>query len=99
MTDAFICDAVRTPIGRYGGALAMVRPDDMAAQVIDGLLALTPGLAVDEVVGQRQTVIKSLGAYIGNVEGISGATINGDGTMSLILDVPTLVASVRSEAA
>ncbi len=57
------------------------------------------GLAVDEVVGQRQTVIKSLGAYIGNVEGISGATINGDGTMSLILDVPTLVASVRSEAA
>jgi two-component system chemotaxis sensor kinase CheA len=34
------------------------------------------GLAVDEVVGQRQTVIKSLGAYIGNVEGISGATIN-----------------------
>ncbi len=57
------------------------------------------GLAVDEVVGQRQTVIKSLGAYIGNVEGLSGATINGDGSMSLILDVPTLVASVRSEAA
>ncbi len=57
------------------------------------------GLAVDEVVGQRQTVIKSLGAYIGAVEGISGATINGDGSMSLILDVPTLVASVRREAA
>ncbi|NMC49050.1 MAG: chemotaxis protein CheA [Desulfovibrio sp.] len=57
------------------------------------------GLAVDEVVGQRQTVIKSLGAYIGTVEGISGATINGDGSMSLILDVPALVASVRGEAA
>jgi two-component system chemotaxis sensor kinase CheA len=57
------------------------------------------GLAVDEVVGQQQTVIKSLGSYIGAVEGISGATINGDGSMSLILDVPTLVASVRREAA
>jgi two-component system chemotaxis sensor kinase CheA len=56
------------------------------------------GLAVDEVVGQQQTVIKSLGAYIGNVEGVSGATINGDGSMSLILDVPTLVASVKREA-
>ncbi len=53
------------------------------------------GIAVDEVVGQQQTVIKSLGAYIGNVEGVSGATINGDGTMSLILDVPTLVQSVK----
>jgi two-component system chemotaxis sensor kinase CheA len=57
------------------------------------------GLAVDEVVGQQQTVIKSLGTYIGSVEGISGATINGDGSMSLILDVPTLVASVKRQAA
>lgn len=53
------------------------------------------GIAVDEVIGQQQTVIKGLGAYIGNVEGISGATINGDGTMSLILDVSTLVQSAR----
>jgi two-component system chemotaxis sensor kinase CheA len=57
------------------------------------------GIAVDQVVGQQQTVIKSLGSFIGSVEGISGATINGDGTMSLILDVPTLVASVRRAAA
>jgi 3-oxoadipyl-CoA thiolase len=40
----------RTPIGRYGGALASIRPDDMAGLVIDGLLALFPGLAVDEVI-------------------------------------------------
>ncbi|MHC1713174.1 MAG: chemotaxis protein CheA [Solidesulfovibrio sp.] len=57
------------------------------------------GIAVDEVIGQQQTVIKSLGSYIGTVAGISGATINGDGTMSLILDVPTLVASVKRVAA
>jgi len=31
MTEAFICDAVRTPIGRYGGALSQVRTDDLAA--------------------------------------------------------------------
>ena len=31
MTDAFICDAIRTPFGRYGGALASVRADDLAA--------------------------------------------------------------------
>ncbi|GFK95184.1 Chemotaxis protein CheA [Fundidesulfovibrio magnetotacticus] len=55
------------------------------------------GIAVDEVVGQQQTVIKSLGRLIGRVEGISGATINGDGSMALILDVPQLVASVLRE--
>ena len=48
--DVFICAMRRTPIGRYGGALAPVRPDDMAAHVIDGLLDLHPGLAVDEVI-------------------------------------------------
>jgi acetyl-CoA acetyltransferase len=37
MTDVFLCASRRTPIGRYGGALARVRPDDMAALVIDGL--------------------------------------------------------------
>ncbi|HML55613.1 MAG TPA: chemotaxis protein CheA, partial [Solidesulfovibrio magneticus] len=57
------------------------------------------GIAVDQVLGQQQTVIKSLGNYIGSVSGISGATINGDGTMSLILDVPSLVASMKRAAA
>jgi two-component system chemotaxis sensor kinase CheA len=55
------------------------------------------GIAVDEVVGQQQTVIKNLGRLIGRVEGISGATINGDGSMALILDVPQLVGSVQRQ--
>ena len=38
MRDAFICDAVRTPIGRYGGALAKVRTDDLAAVPIRALI-------------------------------------------------------------
>jgi len=52
VSDAFIVDYIRTPIGRYGGALSGVRPDDLAAHVIAALIARTPGLAghVDEVV-------------------------------------------------
>ena len=38
MTDAFVLDAVRTPIGRYGGALSGVRPDDLAAHVVRELV-------------------------------------------------------------
>ena len=51
--DAFICDAVRTPIGRFGGNLASMRSDDMAANVIRGLMARHPSLdpsRIDEVV-------------------------------------------------
>lgn len=52
MTEAFICDGVRTPIGRYGGALAALRPDDMAAAVLEALLERSPKLdraAVEDV--------------------------------------------------
>ncbi len=52
MAEAFICDAVRTPIGRYGGALAGVRTDDLAALPLKTLLARHPGLdpaAIDDV--------------------------------------------------
>ena len=48
--DVFLCAMRRTPVGRHGGALALARPDDMAALVIDSLLDLHPGLAVDEVI-------------------------------------------------
>ncbi|MFD1949869.1 3-oxoadipyl-CoA thiolase [Sphingomonas arantia] len=44
MTDAYICDAVRTPIGRYGGVLAKVRADDLGAVPIRALLARNPSL-------------------------------------------------------
>ena len=44
MADAFICDAVRTPIGRYGGALAGVRADDLAAVPLTALMERNPGV-------------------------------------------------------
>ena len=51
--DVFIIDAVRTPIGKHGGALALIRPDDLAAQVLSALVARQAGLdpaRIDEVV-------------------------------------------------
>jgi acetyl-CoA C-acetyltransferase/3-oxo-5,6-didehydrosuberyl-CoA/3-oxoadipyl-CoA thiolase len=52
MNDAYIIDACRTPVGRYGGALASVRPDDLAATVIRALVERTgvPPAAVDDVI-------------------------------------------------
>jgi two-component system chemotaxis sensor kinase CheA len=49
------------------------------------------GFVVDHVVGGHQTVIKNLGTYYREVKGLSGATILGDGTVALVLDVPKLV--------
>jgi two-component system chemotaxis sensor kinase CheA len=56
------------------------------------------GFVVDHVVGQHQTVIKNLGMVYRNVEGLSGATILGDGTVALILDVPKLLQTAGAPA-
>src|SRR5260370_10358389 len=53
MTDAYICDAIRTPIGRYGGALASVRADDLAAIPIAALVSRNATVdwgALDDVI-------------------------------------------------
>lgn len=53
MTEAFICDAIRTPIGRYGGSLSAVRADDLGAVPLKALMARHPELdwnAVDDVI-------------------------------------------------
>lgn len=49
-------------------------------------------LAVDELLGQQDVVVKALGSFLGQVQGVGGATILGDGHVALILDVGTLVA-------
>jgi two-component system chemotaxis sensor kinase CheA len=53
------------------------------------------GFVVDQVIGEHQTVIKSLGKYYQHVQGVSGATILGDGTVALILDIPMLIQSTE----
>src|SRR6476469_4208532 len=53
MSQVFICDAIRTPFGRYGGALATIRADDLAALPLKALMERNPGVdwaAVDDVV-------------------------------------------------
>ncbi|MBO6783890.1 MAG: 3-oxoadipyl-CoA thiolase [Alphaproteobacteria bacterium] len=49
MPEAFICDAVRTPFGRYGGSLSSVRTDDLGAIPMKALMERNPGVAWDEV--------------------------------------------------
>ncbi|MGD9842956.1 MAG: chemotaxis protein CheA [Steroidobacteraceae bacterium] len=68
-----------------------------ALQLTDGLLMVVEGegrkvgLFVDDLLGQQQVVIKSLEANYRSVAGISGATILGDGSVALILDVPGII--------
>jgi two-component system chemotaxis sensor kinase CheA len=68
-----------------------------ATRLEDGLLMVVEGdgrhcgLFVDDLLGQQQVVIKSLEANYQRVDGISGATILGDGSVSLILDIPGLL--------
>ena len=84
---AYICDAVRTPIGRFGGALAHLRADDLAALPIKALMARLPGLdwgAVDEVVlgaaNQSGEDNRNIGRMAALLAGLShtvpGTTIN-----------------------
>ena len=65
--------------------------------VITNIEGFKVGFVVDEVIGEHQTVIKSLGKFYKNVDGISGATILGDGLVALILDAPKLSKLVENE--
>ncbi|MCM2561459.1 3-oxoadipyl-CoA thiolase [Lutimaribacter sp. EGI FJ00015] len=84
MREAFICEGWRTPIGRYGGALAHVRPDDMLAGVIRELVAPFKGLQVDEcLIGcanqageDNRNVARMATLLAGLGEDVPGATIN-----------------------
>jgi 3-oxoadipyl-CoA thiolase len=86
MSEVFICDFVRTPIGRYGGALASVRADDLAAIPIRELLRRHPGIAdaLDEVVlgcanqaGEDNRNVARMAALLAGLpERIPGMTVN-----------------------
>ncbi|WP_417211399.1 3-oxoadipyl-CoA thiolase [Antarctobacter sp.] len=85
--DAFICDGVRTPIGRYGGALSSVRADDLAALPIAALMARHPSLdwsRVDEVIygsanqaGEDNRNVARMAALLAGLpEDVPGTTVN-----------------------
>ena len=87
MIEAFICDYVRTPIGRFGGALSSVRTDDLAAEPIKALMARHPALdwqAVDDVIygcanqagEDNRNVARMALLLAGLPESVTGSTIN-----------------------
>ena len=87
MTDAFICDAVRTPIGRYGGALAEVRADDLGAVPMAALMARNPNVdwaAVDDVIygcanqaGEDNRNVARMSLLLAGLpESVPGSTVN-----------------------
>ncbi|MBU4294823.1 MAG: chemotaxis protein CheW [Desulfobulbaceae bacterium] len=71
---------------------------DIEQVVITELNGTRVGFVVDCVIGEHQTVIKSLGPAFKQVEDVSGATILDDGSVALILDIPQLVRSVEEES-
>ncbi len=86
-TPVYICDAVRTPFGRYGGALATVRPDDLAAGVLRALLARNASLdpkAVDDVYlgcanqsGEDNRNVARMALLLAGIpDSVPGATVN-----------------------
>jgi two-component system chemotaxis sensor kinase CheA len=68
---------------------------DIEQVVITEVNGTRVGFVVDRVIGEHQTVIKSLGRAFKNVDSMSGATILGDGSVALILDIPQLIRSVE----
>src|SRR3977135_2298463 len=87
MGDVFVCDAVRTPIGRFGGSLAKVRTDDLAAAPIKALMARHPKLdwsALDEVyfgcanqAGEDNRNVARMALLLAGLpETVPGATVN-----------------------
>ncbi len=87
MKEAFICDAIRTPIGRYGGALSSIRPDDLLANVIKNLVDRNPSVnwkEVDDVIigcanqaGEDNRNVARMSLLLAGLsDSITGVTVN-----------------------
>ena len=110
MIEAFICDAIRTPFGRYGGSLSSVRPDDLAAIVLRELMKRNPALdagAVDDVIlgcanqaGEDNRNVARMSALLAGLPvGVPGATLNrlcGSG-LDAVASASRLIATGEAE--
>src|SRR5215208_3938950 len=86
LREAWIIEAVRTPVGRYGGALASVRPDDLAAAVISAVVersGIEPALIEDVILGcanqageDNRNVARMAALLAGLPVDVAGATVN-----------------------
>ena len=91
------------PLLRLAEVFGLKRAEDAGEPeeifvVIVAVMGRQIGLVVDSLIGEGDVVIKPLGRFIGEIPGISGATIMGDGDVAIILDVSSLVNSVQGEA-
>jgi 3-oxoadipyl-CoA thiolase len=106
MTDVFICDYIRTPIGRYGGALSSMRPDDLGAVPLRALMARNASVdwdAVDDVVfgcanqaGEDNRNVARMSLLLAGLPvGVTGTTINrlcGSGMDAVLTAARTIAA-------
>ena len=106
MPEAFICDYIRTPIGRFGGALSSVRTDDLAAMPLAALMARNRGvdwLAVDDVIlgcanqaGEDNRNVARMAALLAGLPvEVTGTTVNrlcGSGMDAVLIGVRQIVA-------
>jgi acetyl-CoA acyltransferase len=110
MAEAFICDYIRTPIGRFGGALSSVRADDLGAVPLKTLMARNPSMdfgAVDDVIfgcanqaGEDNRNIARMSLLLAGLpQEISGTTVNrlcGSG-MNAVIDAARAIKSGEAE--
>ncbi len=110
MPEAFICDYIRTPIGRFGGALASVRADDLGAVPLKALMARNPSMdfgAVDDVIfgcanqaGEDNRNVARMSLLLAGLpKEVPGATINrlcGSG-MNAVIDAARAIKSGEAE--
>jgi chemotaxis protein histidine kinase CheA len=98
---------VRLSARQHGDSVAIELRDDgrglsreriAQAAITRGLIDPEFALLVDELLGQQQVVAKSLGGAIGQVQGVSGGAILGDGRVGLILDPAGMSALARGDA-
>ncbi|MFC7704303.1 3-oxoadipyl-CoA thiolase [Plastorhodobacter daqingensis] len=110
MNDVFICDYIRTPIGRYGGSLSSVRPDDLGAVPLRALMARNPGVdweAVDDVIygcanqaGEDNRNVARMSALLAGLPvGVTGTTVNrlcGSGMDAVLIAARAIAAGEAS---
>lgn len=107
MQEAFICDAIRTPIGRYGGGLSSIRPDDLAAMPIKALIDRNQGIdieAIDDVIlgcanqaGEDNRNLARFAALLAGLpKQVPGVTVNrlcGSGMDAVMMAARAIIAN------
>jgi two-component system chemotaxis sensor kinase CheA len=101
--EVIVIRGVTTPLVRMNQVFQTVKSvkasdDDESYVVIVGLAEKRIGLVVDHLIGEQEVVIKSLSRFCGDVQGVSGATILGDGNVALIADVNGIIDDKRNAA-